>query len=116
MSIVEEKSIAPSDVGPGARFSGTELVSMNFWGFTPAIFDGLDAGFRAFLAAGPEPKAEFYLPAAVSALIASGAAAVHVLPSEDSWFGVTYREDKLPVAAAVAALVGRGVYPAALFR
>jgi len=116
VSIVEEKAIAAPDVGPGGRFSGSELVSMNFWGFTPAIFDGLEAGFRSFLAAAPEPKAEFYLPAAVSAQIAAGAATVHVLPSEDSWFGITYREDKLPVASAVAALVGRGIYPAALFR
>jgi hypothetical protein len=89
---------------------------MNFWGFTPAVFDGLDAGLRSFLAGSPGPSAEFYLPAAISALIAAGAATVHVLPSEDAWFGITYREDKLPVVAAVAALVGRGVYPAALFR
>jgi NDP-sugar pyrophosphorylase family protein len=115
-AITEVKAIARSDVGPGGRFSGNEIVSMNFWGFTPAIFDGLDEGLRAFLTqAIDDPKAEFYLPAAVSALIAKGSAAVHLLPSEDSWFGITYKEDRPQVAAAVAALVARGVYPAPLF-
>jgi NDP-sugar pyrophosphorylase family protein len=116
-AITEVKAIARSDVGPGGRFSGNEIVSMNFWGFTPAIFDGLDEGLRAFLAqAIDDPKAEFYLPAAVSALIAKGSAVVHLLPSEDSWFGITYKEDRPLVATAVAALVARGVYPAPLFR
>jgi NDP-sugar pyrophosphorylase family protein len=115
-SITEVKAIARADVGPGGRFTGHEIVSMNFWGFTPAIFDGLDEGVRAFLVqAIDDPKAEFYLPAAVSALIARGSAAVHVLPSEDPWFGITYQEDRPQVASAVAALVARGVYPAPLF-
>jgi hypothetical protein len=52
----------------------------------------------------------------VAAQIAAGTATVNVLPSEDAWFGITYREDKLPVVAAVAALVGRGVYPHTLYR
>jgi NDP-sugar pyrophosphorylase family protein len=116
-AITEVKAIARGDVGPGRRFTGHEIVSMNFWGFTPAIFDGLDEGFRSFLSfAISDPKAEFYLPAAVSALIAKGSAAVHVLPSDDAWFGITYQEDRPHVAAAVAALVARGVYPAPLFR
>jgi len=116
VSIHEEKAIAASEVGPAGRFSGTELVSMNFWGFTPAIFPGLEAGLRSFLSASPGPKDEFYLPAAVAAQIAAGTASVNVLPSEDAWFGITYREDKMPVVAAVAALVGRGVYPHNLYR
>jgi len=115
VSLREEKAIAAADVGPGGRFSGTELVSMNFWGFTPALFAGLESGLRAFLAARPGPTDEFYLPAAVSAQVAAGAATVTVLPSEEAWFGITYQEDKRPVMAAVAALVGRGVYPHALY-
>jgi NDP-sugar pyrophosphorylase family protein len=115
-SITEQKAIGRADVGPGRRFSGEEIVSMNFWGFTPFVFDGLDAGFRAFLAAGgSDPKAEFYLPAAISDLISKGAAAVDVMPSADAWFGITYREDRPHVAAAIKALVSAGVYPARLF-
>ena len=89
---------------------------MNCWGFTPALFAGLDEQFREFLAAhGGEPKAEFYLPAAVSKMIARGQTTVRLLPTTASWFGVTYREDKPRVIAALAELVARGVYPARLF-
>ena len=116
VSIVEETKIVPSDVGPGRRFSGTEVVSMNFWGFTPSVFGGLETGLKAFLATrGADPKSEFYLPSAVSDMIQSGAATVDVLPSNDTWFGVTYREDRPHVAAAIASLVGSGAYPAQLF-
>ena len=116
VAITEERAIARADVGGGGRFTGDEVVSMNFWGFTPAVFDGLGAGLRAFLAArGSDPKAEFYLPAAVSELISKGEASVEVLPGEDEWFGITYREDGPRVSAAIRALVARGAYPARLF-
>jgi hypothetical protein len=76
----------------------------------------LDEGLRSFLAtAGSDPSAEFYLPAAVSALVSRGAASVDVVPSADSWFGITYREDRPAVAAAIGELIGRGAYPARLF-
>ena len=119
-AIVERTGIAAADVGPGKAYSGQEIVSMNCWGFTPALFAGLDAQFGAFLreqtgagAANPA-KAEFYLPGAVSAMIARGEATVRVLPTDSTWFGVTYREDKPRVEAAVAALVAAGTYPPAL--
>jgi choline kinase len=116
VSITEETAIARADVGMGRRFSGNEIVSMNFWGFTPEVFGGLGDGLGAFLAArGSDPKAEFYLPSAVSDLVTGGRATVEVLSSEDAWFGVTYREDKPHVAAAIAALVRDGKYPARFF-
>jgi NDP-sugar pyrophosphorylase family protein len=115
-SITEQRAIARADVGPDRRFSGDEIVSMNFWGFTAAVFEGLDAALRAFLvASGSDPKAEYYLPAAISGLISRGAATVDVIPSSDSWFGITYREDRPHVAEAIKALVGMGRYPARLF-
>ena len=115
-SITERTGILPENVGAGRMFSGDEIVSMNCWGFTTAFFAGLDQQFREFLTRhGKELKAEFYLPAAVSTMIALGQAKVRVLPTEASWFGVTYREDKPRVVAALAELVRRGVYPAKLF-
>jgi NDP-sugar pyrophosphorylase family protein len=117
-SITEQTGILACEVGSGAgkKFSGGEVVSMNCWGFTPALFDALDAQLREFLAVrGGETKAEFYLPAAVSEQIARGEATVHVLPTEGAWFGVTYREDKPRVQAAIAELVAAGKYPATLF-
>ena len=124
-SIVEQTSIAPTDVGSGRKFSGAEIVSMNCWGFTPALFPALERQLRSFLeslpaasapGASPDPlKAEFYLPASVSTMIARGEATVSVLPTDSSWFGVTYREDKPRVSAAIAELVRTGAYPAKLF-
>ena len=116
VSITEVKAIAPGDVGPGRRFSGSEIVSMNFWGFTPAVFDGLGRGFSAFLRdRSGDPSAEFYRPAAVSALIAAGSASVDVIASESSWFGITYKEDKPAVVGAISGLVESGAYPRNLF-
>jgi NDP-sugar pyrophosphorylase family protein len=115
-SITEQTGILASEVGAGKKFRGDELVSMNCWGFTPALFPALDAQLREFLAArGGEAKAEFYLPAAVSDQIARGSATVRVLPTASAWFGVTYREDKPRVTAAIGDLVSRGVYPASLW-
>src|ERR1700677_1431671 len=115
-SIVEETAIAKADVGPGRRFSGREIVSMNLWGFTPSIFGGLEEGLRSFLAAkGSDPRAEFYLPTAVSDLVAAGRASVEVLPSEEDWFGITYKEDRPKVVEAIARRVQGGAYPTNLF-
>lgn len=115
-SIEEQSGIAREEVGAGRRYAGETVVSMNCWGFTPALFAGLDAQFREFLAVrGGEPKSEFYLPAAVSTMIARGEASVRVLPTGSQWFGVTYREDKPRVEAAIAELVRVGNYPARLW-
>lgn len=116
VSIVEHTGILPEEIGPGKKYTGAEIASLNCWAFTPALFAGLDAQLRTFLTErGREPKAEFYLPAAVSTMIQQGTATVQVLPTESSWFGVTYREDKPRVVASIAALVASGQYPARLF-
>ena len=118
VSITETHGITAADVGaePGKKFSGETTVSMNCWGFTPALFVGLDTQFREFLGArGTEPKSEFYLPGAVSTMIARGETTVRVLPTESAWFGITFRDDKPRVQAALAALVGAGLYPARLW-
>ncbi len=115
-SITEQTGIVRDQVGPGRVFSGQETVSMNCWGFTPKLFGGMEGQFREFLAVrGAEPKAEFYLPAAVSTMIVRGEADVSVLATESAWFGVTYREDKPRVQAALNELVQAGLYPARLF-
>jgi len=113
-SITEHTGILASEVGEasGKKYSGDEIVSMNCWGFTPALFGALDVQLREFLQTrGGDARTEFYLPAAVSEQIARGHADVRVLPTASAWFGVTYREDKPRVAAAIAELVRGGVYP-----
>ena len=86
------------------------LVSMNLWGFTPAIFDALAAGFDAFLQNGDLQKGEYFLPAVVDGLIKSGKATVKVLPNADQWYGMTYREDKDAVVSAMQAMIQEGYY------
>lgn len=88
------------------------LVSMNMWGFTPAVLPQLTEGFGAFLRArGGEPKSEFLLPDYVQQLIDGGRAAVHVPAGAGPWFGMTYPEDREHVSRALSALVTRGEYP-----
>ena len=115
-TVVENTGILRADVGPGRKFTGEEIVSMNCWAFTPAFFPALDRQWREFIAArGGELKSEFYLPEAVSQQIAAGAATVEVRPTTAEWFGVTFREDKPRVQAALLDLAVRGDYPLPLF-
>lgn len=96
--------------------NGEEISSMNFWGFMPSLFDGMGAMFNGFLSKrGTELKSEFYIPFVVAEMVHSGKATVKVLRSSDSWFGVTYREDKPRVQADIKALIAAGVYPENLF-
>lgn len=92
------------------------VVSMNFWGFTPWIFEEMDRYFQAFLQnlAPGEQKAECLLPVLVDRLITSGQMTVSVLHTDAVWFGVTYQEDRPVVEKALKALHDQGVYPPSL--
>ncbi len=98
--------------------AGESVVSMNLWGFTRSFVDEIAARFPAFLdkALVENPlKAEFYLPSVVSALISEEKARVKVLHSTDRWHGVTYKEDKPMVVAAIAEKTTAGLYPSPLW-
>jgi hypothetical protein len=98
--------------GKAPPLTGDETVSMNMWGFTPALFGNLQEGFIAFLKRqGSEEKSEFYIPAAVNDIVRANRARVKVLRSPDSWFGVTYREDRSFVVEGIRRLIARGDYP-----
>ena len=89
-------------------------VSMNMWGFTRSILDEIRKGFPAFLEEGLKTnpmKCEYFLPSVVSDLIGQDMASVAVLHSADKWYGVTYKEDKPVVMAAIQKLKDDGVYP-----
>lgn len=98
--------------------SGSTVVSMNFWGFTPRILAELEQRFPKFLdknlPVNPE-KCEFFLPTVANAQIHEGLGSVRVLHTDEAWYGVTYREDLPSVQAAIAALHEAGVYPEVLF-
>lgn len=122
--VVERTSIVKSGNGAEAtledgsplKLTGEEVVSMNFWGFTPSLFDQLEEMFTEFLKErGSELKSEFYIPFVVAELIKENKASAEVFTSEDSWFGVTYPDDKPFVVSSVKKLVDEGVYPKELF-
>lgn len=95
------------------QLTGDEPVSMNMWGFTPGIFPQLSEAFESFLRkSGHELKSECYIPTTVGALVANGKAKVKVLRTKDSWFGVTYREDRPRVVQSIQQLIEHGDYPA----
>lgn len=90
------------------------LVSMNFWGFTPAIFEQSQEIFNQFIekAIIDNPmKCEHVIPTAVGDLVAQGKAQVKMLSSKDEWFGVTYREDKPMVVEKIQRYKDLGIYP-----
>ena len=87
------------------------VVSMNLWGFTPDLFGHIERGFKKFLEEKINvPKAEYYLPSVVTELIESGEKRVKMLIAEDKWYGVTYKEDKETVSAALNKMADEGLY------
>ena len=97
--------------------SGTDPVSMNFWGFGPDMMRQLRDRFPAWLDANllvdPE-KAEYFLPFVANAIIHEGQGTVRVLPCHEAWYGVTYREDLPDVVSNIARMRKEGLYPITL--
>ena len=97
---------------------GDTPVSMNLWGFGASFMREAEARFAGWLSESLKSnplKCEYFLPTVASALIDEGKAAVRVLHSADKWYGVTYREDKPFVVAALAQKTADGLYPEALW-
>lgn len=95
----------------GFHITDGSLVSMNFWGFHPSIFEEVEEQFVEFVAQHrDQPRAEFFIPLFVNRLIDEGKIHVDVLPCNDNWYGVTYQEDKEMVQNAFAEMVANGVY------
>jgi hypothetical protein len=94
------------------------MVSLNAWGFTPSVFAELRARFVHFLERNVDrlPTAEFFLPDVVGELIREQRARVHVLPTAEKWFGVTYPGDVPRVRTAIAELTAAGLYPRPLWK
>jgi UTP-glucose-1-phosphate uridylyltransferase len=111
------KGVAVNKLGEPISVNLDGAVSMNMWGFTPVIFDELGQGFVKFLndISENELKAEYLLPEAVDKLIKTNKAEVHVLKTNDKWFGVTYKEDKEMVVRSFGDLVAKGIYPNKLY-
>ncbi|MBQ1906077.1 MAG: nucleotidyltransferase [Bacteroidales bacterium] len=96
--------------------NGSDLCSMNMWGFTPDYFEKSAVIFDSFLAAhSNELKSEFYIPYAVDQMIKKGGDKCTVLCTPSRWFGVTYQQDRPGVVAKFEQLVKDGIYPSPLY-
>ncbi len=112
----EDGSVAYKDLTGEHPLPNDTRVSMNFWGFTPAVFDQSLELFKQFVAANKEnPKAEFFIPLVADELIKTGTASFKVIPTAQKWFGVTYKEDKPIVQKSISELVENGTYPSNLW-
>ncbi len=120
VSVVERTKIKRLEDGRIAYDSETDpvaldeetLVSMNMWGFVPSFMQETTRLFSSFLDQRIDtPKSEFYIPEAIQYLMDEGKAQVKVMASEDSWFGVTYQQDKPFVQDSIMRLVASGQYP-----
>ena len=93
-------------------YPDTSKVSMNFWCFDPAVFPFIEKIFREFLEQhGKEPKSEFFIPIIGDRFIHEGKGKIKIIPTDSSWFGVTYKEDAPDVQESINKLVASGRIP-----
>jgi dTDP-glucose pyrophosphorylase len=112
----EDGSVAYEDNGEEFPLDPETRVSMNFWGFTPAVFKQSEELFKEFVEANKtNPKSEFFIPLVADELIKNGTATFKVIPTSTKWFGVTYKEDKPIVQKSISELVENGTYPSNLW-
>ncbi len=92
------------------------IVSMNFWGFHPVVFETARKMFVKFVKENADnPSAEFYIPKIANTLIEQKKINLTVMTSRDQWYGITYQEDKQTVKEAFDALTTIGAYPNGLW-
>ena len=97
---------------PNGEVDPKSYVSMNYWGFHPSIFKDIEEGLYNFMKENSNsPTAEYYIPNIVSDKIKAGEIAFAVIPTNDSWFGVTYKEDKQMAIKTLNKHIENGVYP-----
>ena len=119
--VVETKNILKTSDGAeadGIKIDTESLVSMNMWGLTPAFLETLEEGFKVFFKEEvPENpmKAEYLIPIFIGQLLDQGKMSVKVLKSNDTWYGMTYKEDVAAVKEAFAELLNEGKYKEELF-
>ena len=97
--------------------NAASLFSEKISYFTPELLDIMDAGFVDFLKSIPEGniKAEYLLPTLIGGMLQDGDCTVKVLETQDTWFGVTYKEDKEAVVDSFKQLISDEVYQEDLY-
>ena len=100
------------------RLQSLVLLSMNMWGLTPDFVETLEKGFEEFFEKEvPENplKAEYLIPSFIGELLEQGKISVKVLRTNDSWYGMTYKEDVEAVKDSFKGMLEKGIYKADLF-
>ena len=114
--VVETKNIIKTSDGAeadGIKIETESLVSMNMWGLTPAFLETLEEGFKVFFKEEvPENpmKAEYLIPIFIGQLLDQGKMSVKVLKSNDTWYGMTYKEDVAAVKESFSEMLKDGLY------
>ncbi len=112
----EEDGIYYYDNEERVGLKGDETVSMNFWGFKKNVFKYLESYFLDFVREhGKELKSEFFIPLIATRLINEKIADFKILKSGESWFGVTYSDDKPQVVSEIRKRIEQGIYPEKLW-
>lgn len=95
--------------------SGNEIVSMNLMGFSPKVLELIEREFVKFLEEkGHENKSEFFIPSILEKMLKI-CVRIPVLLTQDEWFGVTYKEDKITAGNCLNKLIETGQYPGKLW-
>ncbi len=119
--VVETGNIVKTEDGAetdGVTIDTDSLVSMNMWGLTPDFLDVLEEGFKEFFekeVAKNPLKAEYLIPTFIGELLEQGKMSVKVLRSNDTWYGMTYKEDVVSVKESFKQMLEAEVYKADLF-
>lgn len=123
--VTERTKIVPREGGAAFIEDGAETflpagtpVSMNLWAFQHSMLDELETRFGQYLDENlpvNPMKCEYFLPLVPNALIHEGKGSVHVLDTDEKWFGVTYHDDLEKVQQAIAGMKRSGKYPEKLW-
>lgn len=113
----EDKQIYYYEKDEPHHLPANTIVSMNFWGFHPSVFETARKMFVDFVKTNQDnPTAEFYIPKIANTLIEKKKVNLTVMTSRDQWYGITYQEDKNTVKSAFDALTIIGAYPNGLWQ
>nr|MBK9649730.1 nucleotidyltransferase [Bacteroidota bacterium] len=110
-----EKKIVANDNLIPEYLINDDFVSMNFWGFKPAVFFEMEKMFAQFIHT-HLPNDEFYLPQVAQHIIDTQNGKIKILPTNDKWFGVTYSDDKQLVTDSLLHLTENKIYPSPLWK
>lgn len=120
LSVVERTKLSRDngyvvDADTGLKFTGDELVSMNFWICTPLIFPAIEKAIRTFFDEGDLSGGEVYLPFVIQEMLQEGKIAVEVIAADSVWFGVTYADDKEKAVKILEEMTDEGDYASPLW-